>query len=96
MNSRQRAYLRGLANKIDAKYQFGKDGLSESFLTLIDQALEANELIKIHILDHSLSDPRGVCDEICTNLNATGVQVIGSKIVIYRESVNKKTIVLPK
>lgn len=96
MNSRQRAYLRGLANKLDAKYQFGKDGLTEKFLKLIDDALEANELIKIHILENSLSDPRAISDEICKNLGAEGVQVIGSKIVIYRESENKKTIVLPK
>ena len=96
MNSRQRAYLRGLANKIEAKYQFGKDGLSEAFLKLLDDALEANELIKIHILENSLSDPRTVSDEICSALGAEGVQVIGSKIVIYRESENKKTIKLPK
>lgn len=96
MNSRQRAYLRGLANKIDAKYQYGKDGMSENFLKQLDDGLEAKELIKVHVLENSLSDTRAICDEVCKRLGADGVQVIGSKFVIYRESENKKTIVLPK
>ncbi len=96
MTGKQRAYLRGLANKIDAKYQLGKDGLTESFIKQIDDALEANELIKVHVLENSLSDPRAICDELCSVLGAEGVQVIGSKFVIYRESENKKTIKIPK
>ena len=90
ITSKQRAYLRGLANKIDAKYQLGKDGLTDAFVKQIDDALEANELIKVHVLENSLSDPRGISDELCSILGAEGVQVIGSKFVIYRESENKK------
>jgi len=96
MTGKQRAYLRGLANKIDAKYQLGKDGLTDAFVNQIDDALEANELIKVHVLENSLSDPRSISDQLCKMLGAEGVQVIGSKFVIYRESENKKTIKIPK
>ena len=47
MTGKQRAYLRGLANTIDAKYQIGKNGVDENTIKMIDEALEANELIKI-------------------------------------------------
>ena len=70
MNSRQRAYLRGLANKIDAKYQYGKDGMSDNFLKQLDEGLEAKELIKVHVLENSLSDTRAICDEVCERLGA--------------------------
>jgi len=96
INSRQRAYLRGLANTIPALYQIGKGGINENMVTLINDALEARELIKVHVLDNSLSDVRVLCNELATLTNAEPVQVIGSKFVLYKESVDNKTIKLPK
>ena len=45
MNSKQRAYLRGLANTMPAIFQVGKNGISENFIKQIDDALEAREEI---------------------------------------------------
>ena len=50
MNSKQRAYLRGLANTMPAIFQVGKNGISENFIKQIDDALEARELIKLNVL----------------------------------------------
>lgn len=96
MTSKQRAYLRGLANTLDSKYQFGKNDLAQPFLDQIDAALEANELIKITVLETAPLTPRQLCDALCEKLGAHGVQVIGWKVVLYRESQNKKRIELPK
>lgn len=96
MTGKQRAYLRGLANSIDAKYQIGKGGVDEQTIRMLDLALEARELIKVRVLENSLLDVRGVCGEICEALSAHPVQCIGSKFVIYRESKNNKSIVIPK
>lgn len=96
MTGKQRAYLRGLANTIDAKYQIGKNGVDENTIKMIDEALEANELIKVKILENSMLDVRETCGEICDATGALPVQCIGSKFVIYRESVNNKTIVISK
>ena len=52
MTGKQRAYLRGLANSIDAKYQIGKGGVDENTIKMVDEALEANELIKIKVLEN--------------------------------------------
>ena len=96
MTSKQRAYLRGLANKLPAKYQIGKAGLENSFIDQIRDALEANELIKVHVLDNSMEDTYEVCHRLCDMINAEPVQVIGSKFVIYKESRENKKIELPK
>lgn len=96
MTGKQRAYLRGLANTIDAKYQIGKNGVDKNTINMIDEALEANELIKVKVLENSFLDVRETCGEICDATGALPVQCIGSKFVIYRESVNNKTIVIPK
>ena len=47
MTSKQRAYLRGLANKIDAIFQVGKNGISDNLIRQVNDALEARELIKL-------------------------------------------------
>ena len=86
MTGKQRAYLRGLANTIDAKYQIGKNGVDENTIAMIDEALEANELIKVKVLENSFLDVRETCGEICDATGAQSVQMIGRKIVFYREA----------
>jgi len=96
LNSKQRAYLRGLANDLPALHQIGKGGINENFVKLINDALEANELVKIHVLNNSSSDVRGLCNELVMLTGADPVQVIGSKFVLYKESIEHKEIALPK
>ncbi len=96
MTGKQRAYLRGIANGIEAKYQIGKGGIDEETVEMVNLALEANEIIKIKILENAFLDTRSACDEICEATGAEPVQCIGNKFVIYRESKKNKTIILPK
>ena len=96
MKGKQRAYLRSLANSIQAKYQIGKNGIDENLLTQLSDGLEANELIKVHVLENSPYTAREACDEVCERIDSIPVQVIGSKFVIYKKSVNNSKIVIPK
>ncbi|MBE6912875.1 MAG: ribosome assembly RNA-binding protein YhbY [Ruminococcaceae bacterium] len=96
MTGKQRAYLRGLANGLDAKYQIGKDGIDEQTIKMVDLALEANELIKIKVLENALLDVRFCCEELCEATGAEPVQCIGNKFVLYRESEKNKMIRLPR
>ena len=41
MTSKQRAYLRGLANGIDAIFQIGKSGITENQIQQLKDALKA-------------------------------------------------------
>ena len=64
MTSKQRAYLRSLANSIDPIFQIGKAGLSENLLKQLDDAIEARELIKINVLESSGEDVKALGNEI--------------------------------
>ncbi len=86
INSRQRAQLRGMANKLEVIVHVGKGGISDNLVTQVNDALEARELIKGKVLDNSLLTAREVCDELCKLCRAEPVQTIGSKFVLYRES----------
>ncbi len=96
MTGKQRAYLRKLANTIDGKYQIGKEGIESAYYTAsINDALEANELIKIHVLENSELDVKTACDLLCKKTGALPIQIIGRKFVIYRMSEKKPKIFLP-
>ena len=96
MTSKQRAYLRGLANDIPAIMQVGKGGISEPLVKTCSDALEARELIKLHILDNSGQPPRAVADALAERLHAEVVAVTGKKAVFYRRSAGKPVIELPE
>ncbi|BCN30706.1 ribosome assembly RNA-binding protein YhbY [Anaeromicropila herbilytica] len=95
MTSKQRAYLKGLAMNIDAIYQVGKSSLTPEITKGIDEALEARELIKVSVLKNCMDDPREIASIIAERTKSDVVQVIGKKIVLYRESKEHKKIELP-
>lgn len=95
MTSKQRAYLKGLAMNIDPIYQVGKASITPEITTGIKEALEARELIKVSVLKNCMDDPREIAEIVAERTKSEVVQVIGKKIVLYKESRDKKKIVLP-
>ncbi len=94
LTSKQRAYLRGLANGESAIMQIGKGGVGENLVKTVSDALEARELIKLSVLENSMETPRDVANELADATGADVVGVVGRKIILYRESVNNKRIEL--
>ena len=96
MTSKQRAYLKGLAMTMDPIIQMGKASLTPENTKAIDEALAARELIKISVLQNCLDDPKEIAAVLAERTHSQVVQVIGKKIVLYREGKDdKKKIVLP-
>ncbi len=96
MTSKQRSYLKGLAMNIDPIFQIGKSSLTPEFTESIIEVLEARELIKITVLKNCQDDPKELAIVLAERTHSEVVQVIGKKIVLYKESKNKKKIELPK
>ena len=98
MTTKQRAYLKGLAMNLDPIFQIGKASLTPEFTASIDEALEARELIKISVLKNCMDDPKELAQTLAERTRSAVVQVIGKKIVLYREADDKqkRKIVLPK
>lgn len=96
LTSKQRAHLRGLANTLEPVFLIGKGGLNDNMIADIDAALEARELIKVKVLNNSMAEPKEASIEIADRINADVVQVIGGKFVLYRQSKENQSIILPK
>lgn len=96
LTSKQRAYLRGLANRLDTILIIGKGEITDNVIMQADTALTARELIKGKVLENSNYSSREGAELIAEKCKADVVQVIGSKFVLYRPNPDEPTIVLPK
>ena len=98
MTSKKRAYLKGLAMKLDPIFQIGKSSLTPEVTQAVSEALEARELVKITVLKNCLDDGSSIADVLAERTQSQVVQVIGRKIVLYRPAKDeaKRKIQLPK
>ena len=96
MTTKQRAYLKSLAMTMDPIFQIGKTSMTPELTKAVAEALQARELIKISVLKNCADDPRELADMMAERTKSQVVQVIGKKIVLYKEGKDKnKKIQLP-
>ena len=95
LNSKQRAFLRGLANRIDTILIVGKGEITDNIIKQADDALTAREIIKGKVLENSAYSSREAAEAIAEKCSADVVQVIGSKFVLYRRNDDEPVIELP-
>ena len=95
MTSKQRAYLKGLAMNIEPVFQVGKSGLTPEITEAVLEAFNTRELIKLAVLKNCLEDPKEIAAVIAERTHSQVVQVIGKKIVLYKENKDHKKINVP-
>lgn len=95
LTGKQNRHLRSQAHHLNPIFQVGKGGVNEHLIKHINEALEVRELIKISVLNNSGEDRKEVGEQLAEKAQAELVQVIGKIIVLYKESRDHKTIVLP-
>ena len=95
MTSKQRAFLKGLAMNIEPVSQIGKSGLTPEVTEAVSDAFNTRELIKLAVLKNCMEDPREIASALSERTKSQVVQVIGKKIVLYKESKDHKKINLP-
>lgn len=94
--SKQRAYLKSLAMNMDPIFHVGKSSLTPEITQAVSEALAARELVKISVLQNCADDPKEIANYLAERTRSEVVQVIGKKIVLYKEGKdNKKKIELP-
>lgn len=98
LTSKERAYLRSLANKIEPIFQYGKGQITENYIKQIDEALETRELIKISLLETADITAKELAEKLCESVSCQSVQIIGRKVVLYRQAkdADKRKITLPR
>ena len=96
MTTKQRAYLKSLAMTMDPIFQIGKNSMTPELTKAVEEALNARELIKVSVLKNCADDPQALAEILEERTKSQVVQVIGKKIVLYKEGKDKnKRIELP-
>lgn len=94
LTSKQRSYLKSIAQKTESIFQIGKNGLTPEVTEAVGQALDARELVKISILQNCLEDPRDMAERLAGRTQSLVVQVIGKKIILYKPAKKNPKITL--
>ncbi|AMG60551.1 ribosome assembly RNA-binding protein YhbY [Staphylococcus lugdunensis] len=92
LTGKQKRYLRSLAHNTDPTFQIGKSGINENMCNQISDTLEKRELVKIHILQNNFDDKNDLAIQLASSTKSEVVQIIGSMIVLYKESEENKNI----
>lgn len=96
LTSKQRSFLRAMANPLEPIFQVGKAGVGDTITNAISDALAARELIKVRVLKNVDSDVREVADELAAQTGADVVQVIGRNVILYCRNTEDPKIELPR
>lgn len=99
LNSKQIAYLRGLAHNLNPVVMIGNNGLTEAVLKEVEVSLNAHELIKVQVAGDDRELRKSLLEEIAEKTQAIAVHHIGKQLVFYRSSETVKAtakIVIPK
>ncbi len=96
LTSKQRAYLRGLANSAEPILHAGKGGISDAMVKQLDDALTARELVKGKVLETAPASARETAEQLAAAVHAEVVQVVGRTFVLYRANEKEPLIRLPR
>lgn len=80
MTSKQRAYLKSLANGLDPVFQVGKSSLTPEVAEAINEAFNTRELLKVAVLKNCVDDPKEIAAIVAERTHSQVVQVIGKKL----------------
>ena len=96
-DNKTKSLFKRSCHELDPIFQIGKNSMTPEVTKAIQEALDARELIKISVLKNCADDPRALAEVIAERTRSQVVQVIGKKIVLYKEGKDKhKKIELPK
>jgi RNA-binding protein len=86
-----------MAHDLKPTAQIGKNGVTESVVAAIDEALDAHELIKVKFGDFQ-DQKKEIAGDLSQQLDAILVTIIGNIAVFYREQPDneRRKISLPR
>ena len=86
LTSSDRSKFLGLSNKLRDLVFIGKEGLTPNINAQIMANLRAHELIKIKVLKNAPTSIAELAREIAEECECDVVNIIGSKIIVYKYS----------
>ena len=86
LSSKERAELRAEAHHLSPLVHVGHQGLTESLLGTVDDALRTRELVKVALARTTEVKPKDAAHQLAEALGADVVQTIGRTCTLYRHN----------
>ena len=86
MKGKERAELRAEAHHLDPMIHIGHQGLSDTALGALDDALRTHELVKVALARTLEESPKALAAQMAEALGADIIQTIGRKVTLYRHN----------
>jgi RNA-binding protein len=90
LTSKERAELRAEAHHLTALVHVGHQGLTDTLMQTLDDALRTHELVKVALAKTTDVKPKDAAHEIAEKLGADVVQTIGRTCTLYRDNPDLK------
>lgn len=94
LTGKQARYLRGLGHALRPAVMLGRQEVTDSVRTALDDALTAHELVKVKLQEGCLLNRHEAAELLAAATGAAVAQVLGKTILLYRPG-DKKLITLP-
>lgn len=92
LTSKQRSKLKSIASTEDTILQVGKNGIIDTLVVQVSDALKARELIKMKVLDGAMITAEEAARELAEKTKSEVVIVIGNKFVLFKRNPQKPKI----
>ncbi len=83
---KERAALRAEAHHLDPLVHVGKDGLTPTLFTALDDVLRTRELVKIALVRNAALTAKEAAGQLAAQMGAEVIQVIGRTVTLYRHN----------
>lgn len=90
LSNAQKKFLRKLGHNLNPVIYIGKEGLTETVVSAINEALQSHELIKVKIVNTDKISKHQAAEQVPLQTGSLLVQLIGKTLIIYRRSTEKK------
>ena len=90
LTSKERAELRGEAHHLGPLVHVGHQGLTETLLRSVDDALRTHLLVKVALAKTTDVKPKDAAHQLAEQLGAEVVQTIGRTCTLFRDNPDLK------
>ena len=96
ISGKQRRFLRAEAHSLEPVVVLGKEGLTDSVIDAVNDALLSHELIKVRVLESCPIERQVVAERLPSQVKGELVGLIGRIVILYKRHPNKPKLVLPR
>ena len=90
LTSKERAELRGEAHHLSPLIHVGHQGLTETLVRSVDDALRTHLLVKVALARTTDAKPKDASHQLAEQLGAEVVQTIGRTCTLFRDNPDLK------